>query len=68
MIQGKRIHEVKLSLDDQMNLELSRLAVIENRKLADYINHVLTLHLYGVTKSSQQADEMVERLREAYGL
>jgi len=68
MLSGKRTNEVKLSLDDAMFLDLSRLSVIENRKMADYINHILSLHLYGHTKPSQQADEMVEKIREAYGL
>jgi len=51
-----------------MYLDLCRLAVIENRKLADYLNHVLALHLYGYTKPSLQAEEMAEKLRETYGL
>jgi hypothetical protein len=65
---AKRTNEVKLSLDDAMYLDLCRLAVIENRKLADYLNHIIALHLYGAVKPSQQAEEMAEKLREAYGL
>jgi hypothetical protein len=69
MLHGaKRTNEIKLSLDDAMYLDLCRLAVIENRKLADYLNHVLALHLYGYTKPSLQAEEMAEKLRETYGL
>ena len=68
LTSGKRTNEVKLSLDDAMFLDLSRLSVIDNRKLADYINHVLRLHLYGHFQSSRQADEMVEKIRETYGL
>jgi hypothetical protein len=68
MTTGKRIHETKLSLDDDMYLDLCRLAVVDNRKLADYINHVLRQHLYGATKASTDAEQMAAKIMEAYGL
>lgn len=67
-LSGKRIKETKLSLDEEMHLDLCRLAVIDGRKLADFINHVLALYLYGAIKPTQSADEMAERIRESYGL
>jgi hypothetical protein len=65
---AKRTNEIKLSLDDGMYIDLCKRSVVENRKLADYINHVLSLHLYGCTKPSLLAEEMAEKLRETYGL
>lgn len=43
----KRINEVNLRIGDSLFLELSKMAVIENRPLADLMFHILERHVYG---------------------
>ena len=43
----KRVNEIKLRIGDAMFLELSKMAVIEDRPLADLVFHVLEHYVYG---------------------
>lgn len=43
----KRIHEVKVRLTDSQMLAVSRLAHLDDRTLADYLNHIISIHLFG---------------------
>jgi hypothetical protein len=54
----KLSEELKLRLGSTMYLDASREAARENRSLPDYFRHVMSLHLYGVTrKVSDGQDE-----------
>lgn len=63
---GKRINEVKLSIEDELFLELNRMAVIQDRKLADLVHHILGNYVYGHRPAN--VCEMEVRIREKYGL
>lgn len=65
-MSGKRVNEVKLSIDDDLFLELNRMAVIQDRKLADMVHHILQNYVYGHRPAN--VTEMEVRLREKYAL
>lgn len=43
----KRLHDIKIRLTDSQLITVSRLAQLDDRTLADYINHVISLHCFG---------------------
>ena len=45
--EGKRTNEVKLRLTDRELLDLSRLAVLEDRPITEYVVRLLRWSMYG---------------------
>ncbi len=45
--EGKKTEPVKVWLSEPLELELRRLADLEERKLSDYLGLVLRRHVYG---------------------
>lgn len=43
----KRLHDVKIRLTDTQLMLCSKLAHDDDRSLADYINRIITVHLFG---------------------
>jgi len=43
----KRTNEVKIRLEDSLLLEVSQLAHVEDRTLADYLHHIISAHARG---------------------
>lgn len=56
----KRTNEIKIRLEDELYLIMSRLADKDQRALADYIHKALSIHAYGhgikVSRSVDQRD------------
>lgn len=50
-VDEKLTEELKLRLGPTMFLDASREAARDNRSLPDWIRHVMSLHLYGVTRT-----------------
>ena len=44
---GKRSEVVKVSMDERLFIDLNRLAILDDRKLAEYVYLVLWRHAYG---------------------
>jgi hypothetical protein len=43
----KRINEIKIRLEDTLFIKASQLANLDDRTLADYLHHVIALHVFG---------------------
>lgn len=54
---SKKTESVKVWLTERQLLDLTRAAHRDDRKLSDYISHVLALHLYGHARSDCEREE-----------
>lgn len=54
---SKKTESVKVWLTERQLLDLARAAERDDRKLSDYIGHVLVLHLYGHLRAPDAQDE-----------
>lgn len=61
---GKREEVVKVRLTDRELLDLSRLAAIEDRKLADMAHYLIRVALYGRMSARGAAMEGPDRASE----
>lgn len=48
MTQEKITEQIKLHLPESMKRDLQDKAMADDRKVSDYIRHVLSIHLYGI--------------------
>jgi hypothetical protein len=46
-VPGKRTEVVKVCMDERLFIDLNRLAILDDRKLAEYVYLVLWKHAYG---------------------
>ncbi len=64
-VPGKRTECVKVCMDERLFIDLNRQAILDDRKLADYIYRVLWRHAYGNLSRIPQGDEGTERDSDA---
>lgn len=57
----KKTECVKVWMDERTSVELMRLAAMDDRKLSEYINRVLSLHVFGHVKRGAEPDKGPER-------
>ena len=48
MTNGKRIHRINLSVDDETLTLLTHLAMMERKDLTTYVGHLVEEHVHGV--------------------
>ncbi len=63
----KKTERFTVWLSEQLLLELSKLAVGEDRKLSEYVEKVLCRHVYGHRRPSSLAEEAAVRGGEVAG-
>ena len=52
----KRIHDIKIRLTDTELLNLTKLAAIDDRTLADYLHHIIQTQLFGLATRLNACD------------
>ena len=57
IVSDKKTESVKVWLSERLLLDLARAASAEDRKISDYVGHVLSLHLYGHLRRREHEDE-----------
>lgn len=57
----KKTEAVKVWMDERLFVDLNRLAILDDRKLSEYINVILTRHVYGHGTRPQQEPEGPKR-------
>lgn len=57
MNQEKITEAVKLHLPESMKRDIQDAAMADDRKVSDYIRHVLSLHLYGIRGMAEREAE-----------
>jgi hypothetical protein len=57
---NKSSEAIKLHLPEQLKRDIQDAAMSDDRKVSEWIRHVLCLHLYGVIASKPDSDEDFE--------
>lgn len=57
MSADKKTEQVKVWMDEKLFIDLNRLAVLDDRKLSEYIGVVLGRHVYGHGSRRIESDE-----------
>jgi len=53
----KRVHGVRIWMTDSQFMTVTKLAYLDDRPLGDYLNHMLSLHLFGHEYRLQAMDD-----------
>ena len=67
MAPEKITEAVKLHLPESMKRDLQDAAMADDRKVSDYIRHVLTYHLYGIKGMAERDASDKGAMRGAEG-
>ena len=60
----KKTARMTLWFTESMEIELMRRAAADDRKLSEYIAHVLSLHLYGQVRTSAENNNVANSREE----
>jgi hypothetical protein len=50
MASDKKIERIDIRVSDTLFRDLARMAHLQDRKVSDYVRHVVELHLYGAAR------------------
>lgn len=60
-IPNKKTECVKVCMDERLFIDLNRLAILDDRKLSEYVHLVLWRHAYGNSNRLPPESEVPER-------
>jgi hypothetical protein len=67
MTQEKITEQIKLHLPESMKRDLQDAAMADDRKVSDYIRHVLSNHLYGIKGVAEREANCKRAVRDDEG-